>query len=58
MNEEINLTGKSEKEIIDAYYNIALETKMDREKCDKYPELVDSYVNNYIEFVDDEKKEE
>ena len=56
INEEIDLTNKTANEIIDAYYNISVETRNEVEKYERVPEMVEAFVENYS-FVDDEENE-
>lgn len=56
INEEIDLTNKSANEIIDAYYNISVETRNEVEKYERVPEMVEAFVENYS-LVDDEENE-
>lgn len=55
INEEIDLTNKSANEIIDAYYNISVETRNEVEKYERVPEMVEAFIENYS-FVDDENE--
>ena len=54
INEEIDLTNKTANEIIDAYYNISVETRNEVEKYERVPEMVEAFVENYS-LVDDEE---
>lgn len=54
MEKEISLVGKNDKEIIDTYYEIALETKNEIEKYERVPEMVEAFVENYSQLDDDE----
>lgn len=56
INEEIDLTNKSANEIIDAYYNISVETRNEVEKYERVPEMVEAFIENYG-LVDDEENE-
>lgn len=53
MEKEISLVGKNDKEIIDAYYEIALETKNEIEKYERVPEMVEAFVENYSQLDDE-----
>lgn len=55
MNEEIDLTNKNTNELIDAYYNIALDNKSEAEKYERVPDMVEAYVENYC-LLDDEEQ--
>lgn len=54
MNEEIDLTNKNTNELIEAYHNIALDTKSEVEKYERVPEMVEAFVENYS-LTDDEE---
>lgn len=56
INEEIDLTNKTANEIIDAYYNISVETRNEVEKYERVPEMVEAFIENYG-LVDDEENE-
>ena len=58
MNEVIDLTKKSDEDIIEGLYKVALDTKKDREEFEKSEELASLYVKKYFEKEELEKKEE
>lgn len=58
MNEVIDLTKKSDEDIIEGLYKVALDTKKDREEFEKSEKLASLYVKKYFEKEELDKKEE
>ena len=49
-----SLVGKNEKDIIDTYYEIALDTQKEVEKYERVPEMVEAFVENYCQLDDED----
>ncbi|MGN1337879.1 MAG: hypothetical protein ACI4WW_05325 [Candidatus Coprovivens sp.] len=58
MNEVIDLTKKSDEDIIEGLYKVALDTKKDREEFEKSEKLAALYVKKYFEKEELDEKEE
>lgn len=58
MNEVIDLTKKSDEDIIEGLYKVALDTKKDREEFEKSEKLASLYVKKYFEKEELDEKEE